>query len=311
MSKIEDALKKARTKGSLRPQDTGLEIDTPRFPAVIESKTPDVDLEALPGKEITRMAESRWLNNNALAENKIIYPEMQDTRVANAFREIRTKILQLTKGRNCTLMVTSPSMGSGSSFVALNLAVSFTFDAQMTALLIDCNLADPSCQNLVPAGKDHGLTDYLEADEIRVEKIIHPVGIKRLRLIPAGGKRATAAEFFTSAKMRKLLASVKERYKDRHVIIDAPSVTQSADARILAEVCDYALLVVPYGKVTESQIQSAVKTIGEHKLLGVIFNDEPQLPRPSWRKKMSFSADSLKTFAKNKLNSKKYSKGER
>jgi protein-tyrosine kinase len=75
--------------------------------------------------------------------------------------------------------------------------------------------------------------------------------------------------------MRDLMENLRDRYDDRYIIVDTPSITQSADAEILSSLCDYVLLVVPYGKATESQILSATKAIDEGKLLGVVFNNEP------------------------------------
>jgi Mrp family chromosome partitioning ATPase len=78
--------------------------------------------------------------------------------------------------------------------------------------------------------------------------------------------------------MRHLLSELRQRYVDRFIILDAPPITDSADARILAELADYAVLVVPYGAATEAQITAAAKLIGEKKLLGVVFSDMPRMP---------------------------------
>ena len=108
--------------------------------------------------------------------------------------------------------------------------------------------------------------------------MIHPVGIERLRVIPSGGRREISAEYFTSVKMNQMLDSIKQRYRERYIILDAPPMTESADTQILAELCDYVVLVVPYGRTLDSQIDASVKTIGEKKLLGIIFNNEPAAP---------------------------------
>ena len=73
--------------------------------------------------------------------------------------------------------------------------------------------------------------------------------------------------------MRAFLDVVKRRYPDRHIFLDAPAVNESADTRILASLCDRAILVAPYGKVVKSQIDAAVDAVGEEKLAGVIINN--------------------------------------
>lgn len=277
MSKIEEALNKVRAQGNVSSRK-GLSDATRQLVATVDYSA-DLPTHAASEHRIALMSEPRQLSQAELLNNRIIFPAMDDVEVVNAFREARTKVLQATGGRNCSILVTSTSDTAGCSFVALNLAVAFTFDEAKTALLMDCNLQQPAFERLIKDGPHLGLGDYLESDDVRVDQIIHPVGIPRLRLVPAGQNPASNREYFTSLRMRQLLKSVRERYPDRFVILDSPPIMSAADTRILAEVSDYVLLVVPYGRATESQIAATVKAIGKQKLLGIIFNDEPRLPK--------------------------------
>ena len=73
--------------------------------------------------------------------------------------------------------------------------------------------------------------------------------------------------------MREFFAEIKSRYADRYVIVDAPSAADyDAEIRILAELCDFAVLVVPYGKVTRSELNAAIGKIGNERLAGVVYN---------------------------------------
>ena len=280
MSKIEKALSKARSQRA--PGNELAVVSSSASPASAKTAaaadSPARDLRApSASKEIARMAEPLKLSAKELELRKIIAPDMEDTRVANAFRQLRTKLLEKSGGRNCVIMATSVAAGHGSSFVSLNLAVAFSFDESKTALLMDCNMEDPAFHELAYPDSFPGLSDFFESGGLRVEEIIHPTGVQRLRLIPAGDRSETGTEHFTSPKMRELLANIKRRYTDRFIIIDAPPILASADSRILAEQCDFVLLVVPYGKVNEADVQSAAKAIAPNKLAGVVFNNEPQL----------------------------------
>ncbi len=284
MSKIEKALNKARTSGSLRvvsPQPVSSE-KMPEEASASSNVTALIEQRAISSEAIAHMQEKAPLSKQALAHNRVIYPEIGENGTVRAFREIRTKIIQKSQGRNCVIMVTSVTGGGGSSFVSLNLGVAFAFDAGKTALLLDCNLKNPSLHRLFGPGSFQGLTDYMENSEMDIADIIHPVGIERLRVIPAGGEREIPAEYFTSLKMKRLLDSIKQRYRERYILIDAPPMTESADTQILAELCDYAVLVVPYGRVTDAQIDACIKALGDKKLVGVVFNDEPTLPEFRW-----------------------------
>ena len=222
---------------------------------------------------IRRMAEVLLLSPEELTERKIIYPGMPQREVLNEFREIRTKLLQRSGQKNFVLMVSSVSESGGGSFAAINLASVFALDERRTSLYIDCNLHHPYAAKLLPTEPEYGLTDYLENPALSVEDIIYASGIPRLRVIPAGTMRETAVEYFNSLRMEELMRSLKQRYPDRFIILDVPAVNVGAEARILAQLCDYAVLVVPFGKVTTGQVLSGVDAVGRDRFAGLVFNN--------------------------------------
>ena len=228
------------------------------------------------------MREDNVRDRYELAEGGIIHPELADNAAVQAFREIRTRIVQRTQGRSAVVLVTSAAPKSGNSFVTLNLAVAFAFDAGRTALLMDADLKNATLQRLLPDPDMPGLTDYVENAQLDVASVIHPVGIQRLRLIPAGRCRGIV-EHFTSERLRRLLGEIRNRYSDRFVFIDAPPMASSADTRILAELSDFVLVVVPYGKASSDQIENCVKSIDPAKFLGMVLNDDPRPPHLEWR----------------------------
>lgn len=278
MSKVEKALQKARALDELaQPIPTTASAAAQEKPLAVANG----DLAAYTA-QIPRMSQKFQLERSDLGEAKIIYQEMEDARVVESFRHMRTHILQNAGPSNCVVLVTSVVPDGGASFVALNLAAAFAFDESKTALLIDCRLRDPKQDRLVGADIHYGLTDYLEAEDVGVSQIIHEGGLPRFRLIPAGHRSDSGTEHLNSRRMRELINHLKERYPDRYIILDAASPMESADAAVLAELADFVLLVVPYGKATESQIWGAAKSIDEQKFLGVVFNDEPQPRRVIW-----------------------------
>lgn len=213
------------------------------------------------------------LSQEELTERKIIYPGMPQREVLNTFREIRTRLLQRAGQDNFALMVCSVGDGGGSSFTAINIAAAFALDERKTALYIDCNLYDPYAAKLLPTEPEYGLTDYLEDATLSVEDIIYASGIPRLRVIPSGAIRETAVEYFNSTRMQDLISGLKERYPDRFIVLDVPPVSATTEARILSQLCDYSVLVVPFGKVTSSQVLSGIDAVGRERFAGLIFNN--------------------------------------
>lgn len=287
MSKIEDALKKA--KESRVPGQTGIR-------AIEDSQQNQEDLKrglvtlghddsqilrASSTKEIALMENGDVFDYDKLSELKIIHSDMDDNKIANTYRDLRTKLIQKNKGKNFIVMITSCASGNDSGLTSLNIATAFSFDESKTSLLIDCNLNNPKLDDLLHLETDKGLTDYLENESIQIDNIMHKTGVKRLKVIPAGTSRETATEYFTSLRMRQLMSGLLSRYSDRYIFLDTAPINESADTRILVELCDFVILVVPYGTSNRTKIKEAAEAIGTDKLLGVVFNDIPKLPKIS------------------------------
>ena len=223
-------------------------------------------------RQIARMLEEVLLSPRELEARKIIHQGQADTATLNTYRELRTKLLARAEGSNFVCMVSSVCPGGGASHVAMNLAACIALEPSKTTLLIDCNLYSPTVDKMLTLTPEVGLTNFLDDEEADVRSIIYASGIPRLRVIPVGSLSAGAAEQFSSGRMQQLIAALKSRYPDRFIIIDAPAVTGAAETRILASVCDMALLVVPYGKVNDQQIESGIEALGQDKLAGLVWN---------------------------------------
>ena len=208
------------------------------------------------------------------AEKRIIHPGMADIEVLSAFRELRTTILPKMENFNSVLQISSVQGGGGASFSAINLAVSCTFEQHRHALLVDCNFMRPSLAQTLNVEPKVGLYDFLTDRASNVGDIVYPTGIPRLSLVPSGVIQSEDhIEFFTGENMRIFLEDVKNRYDDRIIIIDAPPVLESADAKILAEVTDYALLVLPYKGAGAGKVNKMIKAVGKDKVIGVVINN--------------------------------------
>jgi Mrp family chromosome partitioning ATPase len=227
-------------------------------------------------RSIAKMGEARALTRRQLESRRVIHREPASRAAADAFREIRTRLLGLGGTQNFVTLVVSVSPGSGGSFVARNLTAAFAFDEAKTGLLIDCNLRYPqqhTALGIDPA--DGGLIDYLEQPSRGVQRIMYQTGIPRVRLIPAGHPREVGAEYFSSFRMRALIDSLRARYSDRYLFLDGPAVKGSPDARILSDLADFVVIVAAYGRDTAASINQAVANLDPRKLAGVVFNHPP------------------------------------
>lgn len=206
-------------------------------------------------------------------KKKVVFVGMRQRELLNAFREVRIKLLQKSKSDNIVVLVASVSSEGGSSFFGFNLAATFALDPQKTALYVDCNPYASAAERYIVTPVELGLTQYLSDFSIPLKRIIYPSGVERLRVIPSGGSSESAAEFFNSKRMEVLVQEIKNRYPDRFIVLDAPSIQQTTEARILAQYCDHALLVVPYGKAVTDEVLAAIDAVGKEKFAGLVFNN--------------------------------------
>ena len=220
--------------------------------------------------------EPQALSIAQLESRKLIHRDDSARRYADVFRELRTRLLALGGGQNFVTMVTAASPQSGASFVARNLAAAFAFGESMSALLVDCNLRNPSqARALDVETTGGGLIDYLDDSTRTIEDVICRTGIPRLQLLGAGRSIELHGEHFSSLRMRTMIDSLRGRYHDRYLILDAPAVKNSPDARILSDLADFVVVVAGYGRDTPSAIAEAAGSFDPQKLAGVVFNHIP------------------------------------
>lgn len=219
------------------------------------------------------MSEVRLFDAAELDQLKILHASGDDRERLKVFRDLRTRIFKKAGSSNFLCLVTSLVEGGGATYTASNLAAAIALDRTKTSLLVDCNLYAPSADRLLAAPAEQGLTDYLDTYQMGVESIVNASGIPRVRVIPSGNKLLGGTEMLTTPRMRAFAEEVKHRYSDRYVLLDGPPVSDySAEIRILADLCDFVILVVPFGRVSEAQLQEGIAAIGKDRLAGVVFN---------------------------------------
>ncbi len=223
-------------------------------------------------EQIKSMVTPVLWTQDELYEKKVIFTGMRQRELLNAFREVRIRLLQKSKTDNVVTMVSSLKEKGGGSLVAFNLAATFALDRHKTALYVDCNPYNSTAEQFTVVPVEAGLTQYLHDYTIPLKHIIYPSGVERLRVIPSGIGSESAAEFFNSKRMEVLISEIKTRYPDRFIVLDAPSVESTTEARILAQYCDHAMLVVPFGRCTQSDVLSGIDAVGRDKFSGLIFN---------------------------------------
>lgn len=209
----------------------------------------------------------------ALEERRLIHRSEGLRRHADAFRQLRTRLLALHPNGNFVTLVVPVNPRCGGSFVARNLAAAFAFDESKYALLVDCDAHYPSQHTALGIQPRAGLVDYLSDPDTEINALVHPTGVARLDVVPFGTSRELASDAFMSSRMRTAIDSLRGPRDDRYLILDGPAVAGAPDARILSDLADLVVLVAGYGRTTRDDVERAAASFEAGKVAGVVFNN--------------------------------------
>jgi Mrp family chromosome partitioning ATPase len=174
---------------------------------------------------------------------------------AAAFRALRIA-LEFVAARDPlpAIVVASAVRDDTEGWLAVNLAVSLA-QVQHRVLLIDGNLGAPGGHPVLADPDAPGLIDLLQGEEVDA---IKPGPVPGLYVLPAGSARGVAtAELVETRFGEQMLGWVRDYDV---VVVDAPAVTVSDDARIMA-VVGALLLAVPVGRVAPRTLREVAASL--------------------------------------------------
>jgi non-specific protein-tyrosine kinase len=211
------------------------------------------------------------LNPRVMSANRCV-AFLPDSPELEFYRQLRTRILQLSGGEGgATVMVTSAMPGEGKTLTSINLALTFAKEFKQTALLVDCDLRQQQVHTQMGFQSERGLVDYLMDDCPITELFVWP-GVEKLSVISGGKTVRESCELLGSPGMKDLVLEMKNRYPERYVFFDVPSVLGSADAIAFSSLVDYILVVAQAGQTSLKDINRAVELLPAEKLLGLVMN---------------------------------------
>lgn len=243
-----------------------------RIPESEREETNEENEELLNREGITYSQSRQVVVDKAKFPDKRFVAGLSGSREADAYKVLRTQVQQRTreKGWN-TIMVTSPSYGSGKTLTAVNLAISMAQEYHQTVMLVDCDLRQQNIHKLIGYKNEKGLADHL-LENVPLSDLIVSPGINKLTVISGGKTIEGSTELLGSTKMKQLVAEMKSRYQDRYIIFDVPSILKGADAIAFMPYVDCVLLVVESGKTSMTDSNSALQLVPSEKLLGFVLN---------------------------------------
>lgn len=197
---------------------------------------------------------------------------------AEAYKLLRTKMqFAFADEKNSRIIgVSSALSGEGKSLSAVNLAYALS-QLDKKVLLIDCDMRRPTLAEKLNIRKKPGLSSLLTGQS-DVDGVLQFCGIsgeeQAFHVISAGQCPPNPIELLSSAKMEKVLESLRERYGYQYIVLDLPPVSEVSDAMAVAKNTDGILLVVRQKYCDRQVLGDTVRQfefVGA-RILGVVYN---------------------------------------
>ena len=234
--------------------------------------------EALQKAEKDRIQEPRekpakTTIDDTVLDNKLVSFFQPGSIVAEQFRKLRTYLFRPgLQNPPKTILVTSAFSGEGKSLIAINLAISIAVELNSHALLVDCDLRNPTLSRWFGLQKSKGLSDYL-LEKGELADLLVKTQVDKLSLLCGGSAQDNPVELIGSKKMESLVDELKSRYQDRYIILDSSPVLATTEPNVLDKMVDGIILVVRAGETPRESVQQAIKLLKTEKIIGVVLND--------------------------------------
>ncbi|APE42977.1 hypothetical protein BOO69_05730 [Sulfitobacter alexandrii] len=207
----------------------------------------------------------------------------RDSLAVQAFDLLRTR-LRKTTGENgwVNIAVSAPTRGCGSTFTALNLALSLSRIAGSRTILMDLNMRDPGLHKAMGITPPCDMRDYLRG-EISLKDHIQRVS-DTLALGLNARPDPDAAETLQNPRLSRTLDQMRAALRPGLVIYDLPPMLGHDDVSAFLPELDGMLLVSDGTRTMGRQLVECERMLdGQVPLLGVVLNRARKNSLPTYR----------------------------
>jgi capsular exopolysaccharide synthesis family protein len=225
------------------------------------------DLEACAATPLAALIPAFWRARWKPAQ-RLVMRRHAESVVADAYRSLRARIVQAAAVSGArTLIVTSPAREDKDA-VAANLAVALAQSGRST-VLVCADLRWGQAHRILGVEATEGITGVLDQQTSLADALV-PV-VRCLEVLPAGAPPLDTSAVLQRPGFRAMLSVLRDSAD--FVVITAPPVLASVDARILADVADMTLLVADARRSARAQVRTAVRELEpvRDKIAGCVF----------------------------------------
>ncbi|MEO0729712.1 MAG: polysaccharide biosynthesis tyrosine autokinase, partial [Pseudomonadota bacterium] len=191
---------------------------------------------------------------------------------AEAMRSL-AHVIQTRRGSRQVVLMMSSLSGEGRSTTASNLAAQFAVSGQRV-LIVDADLREGGLSRTFGLSQQPGVADIISG-AVRPSAAILRDATTGLHVLPSSPQRSgqiSPVELLSSAPAYGLFDALRSQFD--LVIVDAPPLLPVADARVLSDICDSALMVVKWRKTARGHVKQALRTLGpnQSKVIGIVMS---------------------------------------
>jgi len=211
------------------------------------------------------------IDESVLRKNKVL-TAIDDESVIDTYRLLRTRVQTRMRQNNWkTLGITSAGKNDGKTLTAVNLGISIAMKQNVTVVVVDADLRNPSIHEMFGFKPQAGIGDYLTSSMSIDDVLVNP-GIDRLAILPGNKRTQASSELLSSPKMGHLVKELKTRFPTRIVIFDLPPVLVGDDVVAFAPNLDAALLVVEEGNTESDKLKKSIDLLENVEIIGTVLN---------------------------------------
>jgi len=185
------------------------------------------------------------------------------------YRKIRTRILHHPSHPK-VFLVSSPCPGDGKTITAVNLGGALALKGSADVLVIDADFARGTLKAITGIPDSPGLGEVLTGAAALEDAMVRAAQFPRLHFLVAGRSAANPAELLDSDVWLRLMGNLRKRFG--YVVFDSPPVEAVPFYARLLAACDGMVLVARPDHTGRDELNDALRSVPEHKLLGVVLN---------------------------------------
>lgn len=216
-------------------------------------------------------AESERLLRQGLHDHFLLARRAPHSLAVEGLRSLRAALhFSLRSAPDGVVAVTSPAVGAGKTFSAVNLAVLFA-EAGQRVLLVDADLRRGKIADWFDQPAEGGLAEVL-AGRLLIAEAVRPTVVSGLFILTHGQTPPNPSELLMLPTLADNLRRCASRFD--LVIVDTPPVMAVADATLVASLAGSTLLVIRADVTPAEQVNETLKRLAraDARLMGGILN---------------------------------------